>query len=126
MRAAAIRDAVIYGECGGYMALGQTLTDADGVCHAMAGLLPHATSFAVRRRTLGYRRLRSLTPLLPPVLRGHEFHRATLTGPEGAPLFEAADTAGAPLRAMGSQAGRVFGSFAHLIDHAPEGSGQVD
>ena len=126
MGAAAARGAVIYGECGGYMALGQALTDADGVCHAMAGLLPHATSFAVRRRTLGYRRLRSLTPLLPEVLRGHEFHRATLTGAEGAPLFEAADTAGAPLPAMGSQAGRVFGSFAHLIDHAVEGNGQDD
>ncbi|MEM6849663.1 MAG: cobyrinate a,c-diamide synthase [Pseudomonadota bacterium] len=124
MSAAAARGAVIYGECGGYMALGQSLTDADGVGHAMVGLLPHATSFAVRRRTLGYRRLRSLTPLLPPILRGHEFHRATLTGAEGVPVFEAADTAGAPLAPMGSQAGSVFGSFAHLIDHAADGTGQ--
>ena len=118
MRAAAERGAVIYGECGGYMALGQSLIDGDGVCHEMTGLLPHATSFAVRRRTLGYRRLRALTPHLPRELRGHEFHRATLVGAEGAPLFEAADTAGSALSPMGSQLGTVFGSFAHLIDHA--------
>ena len=52
---AAARGAAIYGECGGYMALGETLTDADGQVHQMAGLLPLATSFADRRLHLGYR-----------------------------------------------------------------------
>ena len=50
----------VYGECGGYMVLGESLTDADGTSHAMAGLLQLATSFENRRLHLGYRRLRLL------------------------------------------------------------------
>ena len=45
----------IYGECGGYMVLGETLIASDGRVHRMAGLLPLATSFAERRLHLGYR-----------------------------------------------------------------------
>ena len=58
----------IYGECGGYMALGRTLTDRVGQRHAMAGLLPVATSFAAPRLQLGYRRLKLLeaSPLARP------------------------------------------------------------
>ena len=48
----------VHGECGGYMALGQTLVDASGVVHAMAGLLGVETSFEKRRMTLGYREAR--------------------------------------------------------------------
>ncbi len=48
----------VHGECGGYMVLGRSLTDADGTPHAMAGLLPVETSFTVRKLHLGYRRAR--------------------------------------------------------------------
>ena len=58
VRAAASRDAVIYGECGGYMALGDRLIDGNGVRHAMAGLLPLESSFATRKLHLGYRNIR--------------------------------------------------------------------
>src|SRR6056297_4147263 len=51
--------AEIYGECGGYMALGDGLTDAEGTAHRMAGLLRLETSFATRRLHLGYRRLQA-------------------------------------------------------------------
>ena len=37
--------ALIYGECGGFMVLGDYLIDAEGNAHAMAGLLPVSTSF---------------------------------------------------------------------------------
>ena len=47
----------VYGECGGYMVLGEGLVDAEGKRHAMAGLLPLETSFAAPVRRLGYRRL---------------------------------------------------------------------
>ena len=120
IRARAKAGALIYGECGGYMALGDTLVDADGTAHEMAGLLPVTTSFAERRRTLGYRTLRhdgTALPGFPAALRGHEFHYATVAA-EGRPLFQAADAAGTPLSAMGSVAGRVAGSFAHIIDGA--------
>lgn len=118
LAAAALRGALVYGECGGYMALGRTLTDADGTVHEMAGLLPVATSFAVRRRTLGYRRLRHAGGLFPRSLRGHEFHYATLASPEGPPLFEAEDTDRNLIGPVGTVAGTVAGSFAHVIDRA--------
>src|SRR5579871_952461 len=39
----------VHGECGGYMALGESLVDASGASHPMAGLLGVETSFAKRR-----------------------------------------------------------------------------
>lgn len=116
---AARRGATVYGECGGYMALGETLIDADGVPHAMASLLPVTTSFQRRRRTLGYRQLVHDGTLFPRELRGHEFHYATVDA-EGPPLFRAADASGVPLGPMGTRLGTVAGSFAHIIDHAYE------
>ncbi|HLI19480.1 MAG TPA: cobyrinate a,c-diamide synthase [Stellaceae bacterium] len=123
LRAAAARRAVIYGECGGYMVLGRTLTDAAGTMHEMAGLLPVATSFAERKLHLGYRQvtLAADTALgsKGTAFRGHEFHYASIiTEGGGAPLFTAADADGHPLGASGRVAGTVSGSFVHLIDRA--------
>ncbi len=42
------------------MVLGESLEDADGVSHRMAGLLSHATSFAHPKLHLGYREARLL------------------------------------------------------------------
>jgi cobyrinic acid a,c-diamide synthase len=115
---AARRGALIYGECGGYMVLGNALTDKDGNRHRMAGLLPHETSFAAPRLHLGYRRLAHDSPLpWPGMLRGHEFHYARLsTEHDGPPLFMAADSEGRELPPMGTRSGRVMGSFAHIVD----------
>lgn len=125
LRAAAARGAAVYGECGGYMVLGETLEDADGVTHAMAGLLPVATSFARRRLHLGYRRLATLadSPLGPAGtrLRGHEFHYASVTSPgTGDPLFRVSDAPGIDLGTMGSRRGSVCGSFLHMVDRAAD------
>jgi cobyrinic acid a,c-diamide synthase len=120
LRAAAARGAAILGECGGYMVLGSALIDADGDRHAMAGLLPLVTSFADRRLHLGYRRIATLAdgPLgaAGSRYRGHEFHYARIVdeGP-AAPLFRCADAAGRQLGTAGLIAGRVMGSFIHLI-----------
>jgi cobyrinic acid a,c-diamide synthase len=110
----------IYGECGGYMVLGEALTDADGATHRMAGLLPVETSFAQKRLHLGYRRLvPKSAPWFKP-LRGHEFHYSTIVREgEGKPLFEAQDAAGNTLRPMGLHVGNVFGSYAHVIAEEP-------
>jgi cobyrinic acid a,c-diamide synthase len=120
LRGAAERGAVIYGECGGFMVLGESLTDADGAEHAMAGLLPVKTSFAARRLHLGYRRLRLLSdgPLgaAGDALRGHEFHYASLTENRADPLFGVADAEAIALEDAGAQAGNVSGSFIHLLD----------
>lgn len=107
---------IIYGECGGYMTLGKTLTDAEGTCHRMAGLLPHQTSFATRRLSLGYRRVEATTGPFQGPWTAHEFHYATVTGEAGPRLFTAQDAEGNQLAAMGLIRGNVSGSFAHLID----------
>lgn len=105
----------IYGECGGYMVLGETLTDADGTEHRMAGLLGLATSFATRKLHLGYRRLTSHWGPLPGTRMAHEFHYANTLAADGAPLFDAEDAEGNTLAPMGLIEGRVAGSFAHVI-----------
>jgi cobyrinic acid a,c-diamide synthase len=120
LRGAAARGAVVYGECGGYMTLGRTLTDAGGTAHAMAGLLPIATSFAARQLSLGYRTVK-LTRAAPlggagTAYRGHEFHYATVTGEGDSPLFEAQDAQQHPLGSIGACRGSVMGSFVHLVD----------
>jgi|RhiMetdeSRZDD1v2_1073273.scaffolds.fasta_scaffold129494_3 cobyrinic acid a,c-diamide synthase len=115
---AARRGILIYGECGGYMVLGKGLTDGDGHRHGMAGLLPHETSFVEPRLHLGYRRFRHQSPLpWPRLLRGHEFHYASLSrAGDGEALFAAAGSEGQALPSMGTQSGRVMGSFAHIVD----------
>ncbi|MFQ6548101.1 cobyrinate a,c-diamide synthase [Aestuariibius sp. 2305UL40-4] len=114
----AARTTDIYGECGGYMVLGESLTDADGMRHKMAGLLGLETSFATRKLHLGYRTLRARGGALKGFYKGHEFHYATTLRAEGAPLFEAWDAEGIELPPMGLTDGRVSGSFAHIIDTA--------
>lgn len=108
----------IYGECGGYMILGDGLVDAQGHRHRMAGLLRLETSFAQRKLHLGYRHLTPLGGPWPSTLLGHEFHYATTLTRTGQPLFTAHDAEGTDLPDMGLIDGRVSGSFAHIIDQA--------
>ncbi|MBN9444907.1 cobyrinate a,c-diamide synthase [Bosea sp. (in: a-proteobacteria)] len=110
----------VHGECGGYMVLGRTLTDADGLAHAMAGLLSVETSFAKRKMNLGYRRavLEADGPLgaAGTVLTGHEFHYASVAAQgEDPPFAVVSDPHGSPPAAAGSRRGRVTGSFFHAI-----------
>jgi cobyrinic acid a,c-diamide synthase len=123
VRQAARKGTTIYGECGGYMTLGEGLIDAEGVRHVMAGLLPVLTSFAERKLHLGYRQgvLLADSPLgkAGGAFRGHEFHYATVVSEGGAQsLFEVADAACRNLGRQGRRQGSVFGSFLHLIDQA--------
>ena len=111
------KDTLIYGECGGFMVMGDQLIDANGKGHQMAGLLPLTTSFEKPTRHLGYRKLthESLLPW-PEKLRGHEFHYSTLTAnQDGAPLFQATDATNKNEGAMGFFQGRIMGSYAHVI-----------
>jgi cobyrinic acid a,c-diamide synthase len=120
MQAAAQRGALIYGECGGYMVLGEELVDAGGDAHPMLGLLPLRTSFAAPKLHLGYRRLTPLggLPWRGP-LSAHEFHFASIVAEgDGERLFEAATAEGTEMGAIGLRHGRVMGSFVHVIDRA--------
>lgn len=127
LRRAANRAATIFGECGGYMVLGDALIDRDGIAHPMAGLLPVTTSFAAPRRHLGYREIELLAngPLgtAGARLRGHEFHYASETGRTGAALARARDARGRDLGEVGCRVGSVGGSFVHIVDRAVPGRG---
>ena len=110
----------LYGECGGYMVLGDGLIDASGNRHAMAGLLPLETSFEKRQLHLGYRQLNCLNATFPANLRGHEFHYATIVSEGKADrLFDALNARGEALPPMGLRRGNVMGSFAHIISVQP-------
>ena len=113
----------VHGECGGYMALGESLIDASGVSHPMAGLLGVETSFASRRMTLGYREARIAADCVlgaeGALLRGHEFHYATIVSTGGDdPFAHVRDVYGATETPTGSSRGRVTGSFFHVIAEA--------
>jgi cobyrinic acid a,c-diamide synthase len=113
----------VHGECGGYMVLGEGLEDEHGARHAMAGLLGHTTSFAARRLHLGYREARltadGVLGRAGSIIRGHEFHYATLVSPGADDAFvEMTDAQGKPLGADGGRRGHVSGTFFHAIAQA--------
>lgn len=117
----------VHGECGGYMAMGAGLVDADGKRHRMAGLLDLETSYEKRKMHLGYRLARLVAPF-PGIgkdgaLRGHEFHYATILKHPDAPLVEAFDANGQKVMETGSYkttsgGGQITGTFFHLIARA--------
>ena len=113
---AAAKQVHIYGECGGYMVLGEQIIDENGQSFPMLGLLDLTTSFAKKSLHLGYRKLSLMAPLpLPHLAYGHEFHYTTAVVETGQPLFHAADRNGADCGKIGLVNGSVYGSYAHLI-----------
>ncbi|MCR9135405.1 MAG: cobyrinate a,c-diamide synthase [Alphaproteobacteria bacterium] len=120
IKEAASRNAPVYGECGGYMVLGEGLIDAAGCRHPMAGLLPLTTSFEQRKLHLGYRHLAPPSDFFwPMALTAHEFHYATIVEEGRAErLFDVADAQGHALASAGLRSGSVSGSFMHVIDRA--------
>jgi cobyrinic acid a,c-diamide synthase len=123
-------DRPVYGECGGYMVLGEALVDADGVSHPMTGLLSHVTSFAARKLHLGYRTARLLGRCaLGPSgaeLRGHEFHYAALVEPgRDEALAVLFDAEGVSLGDKGGRRANVAGSFFHVIAMAESAPASV-
>jgi cobyrinic acid a,c-diamide synthase len=105
------------------MVLGEGLEDAEGIGHAMTGLLGHSTSFQKRRLHLGYREARLLSPCAIGTagsrIRGHEFHYASLVSPgSDQPLAELSDAQGNPAGGQGGRRGHVTGTFFHAIARA--------
>lgn len=116
----------IYGECGGYMVLGQGLVDAHGERHAMSGLLPVETSFEARKLHLGYRQgmVAAHSPVWPGLtFRGHEFHYSQQLSAASGQAFVTgvSDATGREIGALGATAGLVTGSYLHLICEAANG-----
>ncbi|MBB25944.1 MAG: cobyrinate a,c-diamide synthase [Geminicoccus sp.] len=109
----------IYGECGGYMVLGQAMT-VNGTHHTMAGLLPVVTHYSEgAARRLGYRSMTAPEDFWAgPRLRGHEFHASTAEELEPANLFNAWDSSDKNLGRQGHRNGNTLGSYLHIIDRA--------
>jgi cobyrinic acid a,c-diamide synthase len=81
----AARGHPIYAECGGLMALGQTLTTFEGETLEMFGILPVNSRMQHETLTIGYREVEALrpSPLMPAGtrVRGHEFHWSLAEAP---------------------------------------------
>jgi len=109
------RGTPIYAECGGLMALGESLTTFDGDTLPMFGLLPLASRMQRQSLTIGYREVEALrsSVLLEAGarVRGHEFHWSLADAPE-------ADVAAYRVigreRLEGFCVGSVLGSYVHL------------
>ncbi|WP_144924811.1 cobyrinic acid a,c-diamide synthase [Halorubrum salsamenti] len=75
---AAAEGTPVLGECGGLMALAESLTTVEGETHAMAGVLPADVRMRDRYQALDHVELRATrdapTASAGSTLRGHEFH----------------------------------------------------
>jgi cobyrinic acid a,c-diamide synthase len=86
----------------------------------MTGLLSHTTSFQKRKLHLGYREARLLVDSVigstGMIVRGHEFHYASLTDiGHDEPLVELTNADGHSLPERGGRRGHVTGTFFHAI-----------
>jgi cobyrinic acid a,c-diamide synthase len=114
----------VVGECGGLMALSETLTDADGDSHAMAGALPADVRLCDRYQALDHVELsaRSDSPLADAgdAVRGHEFHYSAATVADDARFaFDVERGDGIAEGKEGLLEHRTIGTYCHF--HADAG-----
>ncbi|MEX2146784.1 MAG: cobyrinate a,c-diamide synthase [Candidatus Rokuibacteriota bacterium] len=109
----------IYAECGGLMFLADSLVDAGGVEHPMAGVLPSRVSMRPPRMSLGYAgvTLTAAAPLGEPgtMARGQEFHFSTLDPvPDSIPRVYALTSPEGHSRREGYLIRRALLSYVHI------------
>ena len=95
-------------ECGGMLALADTLVDGDGATHAMAGLMPGSARMQTRLAALG---MQSLT-WPEGLLRGHTFHYSTFDTAL-APIARATNPNGGKTAEALYQQGSLRASYVH-------------
>jgi len=112
-----VEGGLLYGECGGFMYLGETLTNSDGDSFPMAGLLPIRTAMSERLQALKYKEVEVLKAggFFEPGdrLKGHEFHYSRLTAEAGARALRSVDSTGR-VEEEGVVRGGAFASYTHL------------
>ncbi|MFC7156258.1 cobyrinic acid a,c-diamide synthase [Halomarina halobia] len=114
----------VFGECGGLMALAETL-EADGETHEMAGVLPADVRMCDRYRALDHVELLARrdapTARAGETLRGHEFHYSEARPAGDARFaFDVARGRGIDGERDGLLEYRTLGTYAHV--HAESGA----
>jgi cobyrinic acid a,c-diamide synthase len=108
IRAAHARGTPIVAECGGMMALADTLCDQQGRTWKMAGVLPGQVVMQQRLAGLGPQAL----PTAAGALRGHTFHYSRLETPVAASAHTVKHPSGAPGEAL-YRHGSLSASYFH-------------
>lgn len=119
LREAARSRMPLFAECGGYMVLGETLTDREGKTYTMAGIIPAQVQMQKKRAALGYREASAVQDsfLLKQgeVLRGHEFHYSTMTYGDEERIQYAYETKGLRgVKQEGYAAGSIVAGYTHV------------
>jgi len=109
----------VLGECGGLMALSESLTTADGDTHEMAGVLPGNVTMHDRYQALDHVELRArsgtLTADAGETLRGHEFHySSTDPAPDARFAFDVDRGDGIADGRDGLAEYRTLGTYCHV------------
>ena len=109
----------ILGECGGLMALSESLTTVDGETHAMAGILPADVRMHDRYQALDHVELRAdrstLSAGAGETRRGHEFHYSSADVDADARLaFDVRRGSGIADERDGLTEYRTLGTYCHL------------
>ncbi len=110
----------IYGECGGFMYLCESLFDQHGNGYPMTGCFPFTTRMYPRLKALGYREITLTRDTVignqGMVVRGHEFHYSELTTntPEVPNAYRISDRSGLDKPPDGYLVKRTLGSYNHL------------
>ncbi|MFZ5511485.1 MAG: cobyrinate a,c-diamide synthase [Pseudomonadota bacterium] len=108
LRAHHARDKPTLAECGGMMALFDTLVDTQGARHRLAGIIPGEVAMGSRLAALGVQRL----DFPEGALRGHTFHYSTAATPLAPALRARTPREGAGEAVY--RCGRLTASYVHL------------
>jgi cobyrinic acid a,c-diamide synthase len=109
----------VLGECGGLMALAETLTTADGETYGMAGVLPVDVRMHDRYQALDHVELHARTDTLTAsageTLRGHEFHYSSAdVGSDARFAFDVERGDGIESGRDGLMEHRTLGTYCHV------------
>ena len=109
----------VFGECGGLMVLGETLTTVEGERHEMAGVLPADVRMHERYQALDHVELHARagtpTPYAGGTLRGHEFHYSSAdVGSDARFAFDVVRGDGIVDEKDGLVEHRTLGTYCHV------------
>jgi cobyrinic acid a,c-diamide synthase len=109
----------VLGECGGLMALGESLTDTDGESGEMADVLPADVTMHDRYQALDHTEMRAnrdtLTATAGDTIRGHEFHYSSAdVGRDAQFVFDVERGDGITDEQDGLTEYRTLGTYVHV------------